>query len=148
MDKRILAAAGVLTTVFALHTVSAQNKPAQHVTPADAVKFNPLDPKQPDGFAMSVVSGDPQSKGPLTILLRLPKGKSPLHTHTAGYHGVLVSGQAKHWAEGGEAKAVTLAPGSVWYQPGKAAHGDECLSAKCVLLLQLDGPFDFAPVTK
>ena len=148
MVKRILVVAVAVFSVLALKNVSAQTKPTQFVHSADAVKYTPLDPKNPGGFAMSVVSGDPAGKGPLTILLRMPKGPGPMHTHTANYYGVLISGQAKHWPAGAEAKAQTLAPGSTWYQPGKAPHGDECLSNQCVLLMQLDGPFDFAPVSK
>lgn len=148
MVKRSLVVAGVLVSGFALKGVSAQTKPSQYVVSADAVKFTPLDPKAPDGAAVSVVTGELQGKGPITLFLRLPKGKAPMHTHTASYHSVLVAGQAKHWPAGAEAKAQTLNPGSHWYQPGKALHGDECLAAHCVLYLEFDGPYDFLPVTK
>jgi quercetin dioxygenase-like cupin family protein len=144
MMKRASVVVGALCAVVALHELGAQSKPMQHVTSAEAVKFTPLDPKMPDGVNVSVVSGDMQGKGPITLFLRLPKGPAPLHTHTSGYHGVVVRGQAKHWAAGTEAKAQTLGPGSHWYQPGKAAHGDECLAAECVLLIQMEGPYDFA----
>lgn len=147
MDKRIFAAAGILTTVFALHTVSAQDKMTEHVTAAETVKYTPLDPKDPNGAAMSVVTGDPQ-KGPVTLFLRLAKGAAPIHTHSSNYHAVLVKGQHKHWNGNTTAKGATLNPGSHWYQPGKAAHGDECLTDQCVLLVQLDGPYDYAPVAK
>jgi hypothetical protein len=146
MVKRVLVVTGVLFVGLALHNVSAQNKPSEYVLSADAVKFMPLDPKNPGGANISVISGELQGKGPITLLLRLPKGASPVHTHTSGYHAVLVRGQAKHWPAGGEAKAQTLGPGSHWYQPGKGAHGDECLAAECLLVIQMDGPFDFAPV--
>lgn len=148
MTKRVLVAAGVLAAAFTMPSMSAQNKPAQYVTSADAVKFTPLDPKTPGGVNFSVVSGDMQGKGPITLFLRIPKGPAPVHSHTSGYYGVVVSGQAKHWPAGGEAKAQTLGPGSHWYQPGKAAHGDECLSSECVLLIQMEGPYDFTPVVK
>ncbi len=42
------------------------------------------------------------------------------------------------------AAAQVLNPGSHWYQPGKTAHGDECLSDQCLLLIQMEGPYDFA----
>jgi len=57
-----------------------------------------------------------------------------------------VRGQTKHWPAGAEAKAQILGPGSHWYQPAKAPHGDECLAAECLLLLQFEGGFDFTPV--
>ena len=148
MIKRFLVAVAVSVGVAGLVTVRAQSKPAQYVLGADAVKFTPLDPKDPGGPGVAVVSGELQGKGPVTLLLKLNKGAAPLHTHTAGYYGILIRGQAKHWAAGEEAKARTLGPGSHWYQPGKALHGDECLSAECLLLLQMDGPYDFAPAAK
>ena len=148
MIKRVFVVAGLFSTIFALQHLSAQNAPRQYVTSADAVKFAPLDPKNPGGANVAVVSGNLQGKGPITLFLRLPKGAAPLHTHTSGYYGIVVRGQAKHWASGAEAQAQVLGPGSHWYQPGKAAHGDECLAAECVLLIQMDGPYDFAPVVK
>ena len=142
--KQAIVTAGVLLGVVTFAGVSAQNKLNQYVLSADAVKFTPLDPKNPGGPNISVVSGELQGKGPITLFLRLPKGPAPVHTHTSGYYGVVVRGQAKHWPAGAEAKAQTLGPGSHWYQPGKAAHGDECLAAECLLLIQMEGPYDFA----
>jgi quercetin dioxygenase-like cupin family protein len=147
MTQRVLVAGGLVVAALSLGSVSAQNRPAQHVTSADAVRFTPLDPKSPGGANIAVVSGELTGKGPITLFLRLPKGPAPIHTHTSGYHGIVVRGQAKHWSAGGEAKAQTLGPGSHWYQPGKAAHGDECVANECLLLIQMEGPYDFAPVT-
>ena len=144
MDKRILAAAGVLTAVFAVNSVSAQIKTAEKVNTAETVKYTPLDPKDPNGAAISVISGDPQ-KGPVTLFLRLAKGAAPLHTHTANYQAVLIKGQHKHWYGNSTDKGPALNPGSHWTQAGKAVHGDECLTAQCVLLVTLDGPYDYAP---
>ena len=147
MVKSVLAGAGALLVALALGSaINAQNKPGQYVLSAEAVKFTPLDPKNPGGASISVVSGELQGKGAITLFLKLSKGAAPIHTHTSGYHGIVVRGQAKHWPAGAEAKAQTLEPGSHWYQPGKAAHGDECLAAECLLLIQMEGPYDFAPV--
>jgi quercetin dioxygenase-like cupin family protein len=148
MIKRIAGIAGIFVAAFALQSLYAQNAPRQYVMSADSVKFTPLDPANPGGVNISVVSGDLKGKGPITLFLRLPKGPAPLHTHTSSYYGIVVRGQAKHWAAGAEAQAQTLGPGSHWYQPGKAVHGDECLSNECVLLVQMDGPYDFAVAGK
>ena len=130
--------------------VSAQGQtaPTQYVTPTEAVTFTPLDPAMPDGVNLAVLSGKPQGGGAVTLLLRIPKGPAPIHTHSAGYYGVVVRGQARHWPAGQEAPVKPLNPGSHWYQPGKAPHGDECLSDQCLLLLQMEGPYDFAPVAQ
>jgi len=75
MSKRVFVGLGVLFMVSVVGAVRAQNKPpAQYVTSADAVNFTPLDPKNPGGPNIAVVSGDLQGKGPITLFLRLPKG--------------------------------------------------------------------------
>ena len=148
MVKKIGAGIAALVAAYAVANIYAQTRPTAYVLSAEAVKFTPLDPKHPEGVNISVVSGELQGKGPITLFLRLPKGPAPLHTHSAGYYGVVVRGQAKHWPAGAEAKAQTLGPSSHWYQPGKAAHGDECVSNECLLLIQMDGPYDFAPIAK
>jgi hypothetical protein len=145
MVKRltVLASAGLIA--IAVPIIAAQTGPKEYTTSAEAVKFTPLDPSNPGGINVAVVSGELQGKGPVTFFMKLPKGPAPLHTHTAGYFGIVVRGQAKHWPAGAEGKAQVLGPGSHWYQPGKASHGDECLSAECVILLQMESGFDFAP---
>ena len=136
-------------TTTALALAAAQSKPmAEHVTAAETVKFTPLDPKNPGGIQVSVVSGDLMGKGPVAFFMKLGKGASPLHSHTAGYHAVLTRGQAKHWSAGGETKAQVLNPGSHWYQPGTQNHGDECLVSECLIYLQVEGGFDFIPAQK
>jgi quercetin dioxygenase-like cupin family protein len=141
------ALAAVLFFTLSAPVAAEQAKGATtaHVTSADAIKFMPLDPKNPGGIQVSVLSGDLMAKAPVTFFMKLPKGASGLHTHTAGYHAVVIRGQAKHWAAGGEATAQVVGPGSTWYQPGNAVHGDECVSAECLLLLTVEGPFDFMP---
>jgi hypothetical protein len=76
MSNRLLVVR-VLVSGVAIASAYAQSRPTQYVLSADAVKFTPLDPKSPDGVATSVVSGEMQGKGPITLLLRLPKGPAP-----------------------------------------------------------------------
>jgi beta-alanine degradation protein BauB len=100
------------------------------------------------GPEIAIVSGDLQKGG--AFFLKLPAGAKPgLHTHSADYHAVLISGAHKHWQPGEDKKAKVLPPGSYWYQPGKQAHGDECTGAEpCVIYVVMDGAFDFAPAPK
>jgi quercetin dioxygenase-like cupin family protein len=143
----LVGVAAVLVGVGSGMGLWAQIARSQYVTAAEAVKFAPLDPSAPGGVNLAVLSGSPQGSGPVTLFLRIPKGPAPVHTHSEGYYGVVVRGQAKHWPAGAQAAAEVLNPGSHWYQPGKAAHGDECLSDQCLLLIQMEGPYDFAAVT-
>lgn len=111
------------------------------VKPAD-LTWTPLNPEGP-GPEMAVVHGDPMS-GPSAFFLKIPAGGTPgVHTHTAGYQAVVVSGSAKHWLAGGAKKAKKLAVGSHWFQPGGQAHDDKCEGAEaCVLFIIADGAFD------
>jgi quercetin dioxygenase-like cupin family protein len=110
-----------------------------------SLTYAPLDPSKPDGPAIATVSGDMQKGG--GFFLRLPAGfKSGLHTHTADYHAVVVSGAPKHWLPGEDKKAAALGAGSYWFQPGGQPHGDECTGTEpCLVYLVLMGGFDFAP---
>lgn len=144
LNKRVVVGIVGLACLALVVGARAQGARSQYVTAAEAVTFAPLDPANPGGVNLAVVSGSLQGPGPVTLFLRIPKGPAPLHTHTSGYHGVVVRGQAKHWPANGQAAAQVLNPGSHWYQPGKAPHGDECLSDQCLLLIQMEGPYDFA----
>ena len=108
-----------------------------------ALEYTALDPKGGKGPELAAVSGGNGGGG--SFFLRLPPGSKPgLHTHSADYHAILVSGTHKHWLPGGDKKAKALAPGSYWFQPGKAPHGDECVGPEpCVLFLVLSGAYDF-----
>lgn len=145
--KTILSVLTVCVVLGSMHSAAQQTKQA-HVTSADAVKFLPLDPANPNGIQVAPVSGQMMGTGPVVFFMKLPKGPAPLHSHSAGYHATVIRGQAKHWPAGGDKTAQVLGPGSHWYQPAKQAHGDECLSADCLLLLQMEGPFDFTPAQK
>ena len=121
---------------------AAAPAPDMTVTPVADRVWAPLDPTNPGGLQVSLLSGDMQ-KGPTSFFLRLPAGsKSPGHTHT--YYGVVVQGAPGH---GLTADAATqgLPVGSTWVQPGGQAHYDACNSAEpCVLLLVYPtGGFDF-----
>lgn len=148
MAKRAMLLAMGVCVAVAGGLAAQQTMMKPHVTSADAVKFTPLDPKSPDGVQVSVIAGELMGKGPVTFFMKLPKGKADMHSHTAGYHATVIRGQAKHWLPGEDAKAETLGPGSHWYEPGKRVHGDECVSTDCLLLLTVEGGFDYIPAQK
>ena len=109
-----------------------------------SLTYAALVPNTP-GPELAVVSGDRQKGG--GFFLRLPPGtKSGLHTHTADYHAIVISGAPRHWLPGEEKKAQPLGPGSYWFQPGNQPHGDECTGPDpCLLYLVMAGAFDFTP---
>jgi hypothetical protein len=112
------------------------------VTPIDEAKFVPVDPQRPQGAQMAVLWGDP-STGPSATLLRLNKGVSAMHVHSADYHCVVLEGTVQHWEQGqSQDAAKLLRPGSFWFQPGNEAHTDACLTDRCLLYVQWTGKRD------
>jgi quercetin dioxygenase-like cupin family protein len=114
------------------------------LVPAGTQKWNPMDPKNPKGIQMSVISGDPKT-GPVAFMLKLPKGGGTPHWHSSDYYAVVVEGNARHWLDGKQKEAKDLKPGSSWYQPGgsdKTMHGDECMSESCLAFVVMTGKLD------
>ncbi len=117
------------------------------LTPADDLKFRPLDPRDKEGKGpqISVVFGDLQKKGPVGYLLKVPAGStSPAHTHTSDDYAVVVKGTLNNYAPGAEGKGLT--PGGTWFQPGKVAHVNHCEgSDPCEVFVYMPNGFDFMP---
>lgn len=123
---------------------TAPAAPTMKITPVKDLKWQPLDPKNPGGLQVSLVSGD-MFKGPTSFFLKMPAGsKSPGHTHSNDYYAVVTAGNPGHGATS-EAANNGQAVGSTWYQPGKEVHFDNCNgSAECVIFLVYpSGGFDF-----
>ena len=84
------------------------------------------------------------SKGAHSTFVKLPAGfVSSLHTHSEDYYGVVISGVVANEVSGA-VKDRALAPGSYWFQKGKANHVTKCLSAnECVVFITQPGKFDY-----
>jgi hypothetical protein len=92
---------------------------------------------------VSPVFGD-LGKGAHGTFVKFPAGyASPLHAHSDDYSGVVISGVLAN-EPSASAKERPLAPGSYWFQKGKANHVTKCLSAnECVFFITQPGRFDF-----
>lgn len=115
------------------------------ITPGGTAKFVPLDPKDPNGAQISIISGDLKS-GPVALLFKRPKGAVPVHWHTSDYYAVIIEGQTKHWLAGHDVPAKANGVGTAWFQPGGSAataHGDECVTDSCTLFLYLEHGVDY-----
>jgi hypothetical protein len=130
----------------------AQSRPARRpyvMVPAGAANFVLLDPKKPQGLQQAVLSGDPKV-GPVAFIMKIPRGRLPMHYHSSDYYGLIVEGKMKHWLPGHEAEAKESPPGTFWFQPGGSdtVHDDECLSDSCQLYVYMTGKFDAFPVAE
>jgi len=112
------------------------------VVPHDGARWVPADPARPEGTQISVLRGD-SATGPSTMLMKMKKTDGARHIHSSDYDLVLLEGSMKHWAtEAERTSGPVLGPGSYWYQPGEAAHGDSCLSDECTMFISWDGKRD------
>jgi len=140
----VLAGAPAAAPEAARPNAPAPAAPTMTLTPVKDLKWQPLDPKNPGGLQVSLVSGD-MYKGPTSFFLKMsPGSKSPGHTHSNDYYAVVVAGNPGHGLTS-EAANNGQAVGSTWYQPGKQAHYDNCNgTSECVIYLVYPaGGFDF-----
>ena len=94
-----------------------------------------------EGAKQAPLWGDP-TKEMHGILYQWPAGtKVPLHTHTFGDRGVVISGTMTLAVEGGPAKR--LPPGSYFAMAGGTKHETGCEEgAPCVFFIEREGLFD------
>ena len=129
-----------LVAAYAADAALSSRKMA--ITAIEDAKFAPVDPARPQGAQMAVLWGDPHT-GPSATLLRLNKGVSAVHVHSADYHGVILEGTLQHWEQGqSQTQAKLLRPGSHWFQPGNVAHSDACVTDQCLMYVQWSGRRD------
>ena len=114
-------------------------------TTSDAIPWKPVDPENHPGLMMSVLWGNP-NKGASLILQKFPAGMdSGWHWHTAAYDGVVIQGKFTHTFEG--AAPQTGGPGSVWSQPARQVHRDNCEEGgDCIIAVYFHDQLDFKPV--
>jgi quercetin dioxygenase-like cupin family protein len=113
------------------------------------LKFKPMDPKQPAGPKLAIVSGDPKT-GPVAFVIELPPGANAgLHSHTSEYHALVLDGAPAHWLPHEANEGQPLEPGTYFFQPGGYDHGDRCTSAEpCHAFVMMPKGLDFKPAAK
>ncbi len=142
--KHILKTMACGVILLATSTVLVQaEEPSTSRTPAADVKW--LD----TGFGPQAapVVGD-FTKGKHLSFIRFKAGfKTPLHTHSHDYVGIVVVGQARHYEPGKPETETVLGPGSYWSVKANVPHISECLDGQdCIFALSQDDSFDIKPV--
>ncbi|MFS2135657.1 DUF4437 domain-containing protein [Duganella sp. Dugasp56] len=96
--------------------------------PSSALKFQHTGLKGEDGSEILVVDGygDQKNREHGTFMKFSYGFKSPVHSHTYDYYGVVIKGEMANYNP--EKPLVKMGPGSYWYQRGLEAHITECLS--------------------
>lgn len=143
MFKSIIKLAAVTCMLAGTAALPAQ---ADTVDSSYTILLDDAEFFQPEGapFELAVLWGNPQ-EGPSTVLIKFPPNfPGAMHSHTSGYHGMVVTGASKHYLQGqSEADVPLLTPGDYWYQPGGEHHNDSFPNDEpTILLIKWDGPMD------
>jgi anti-sigma factor ChrR (cupin superfamily) len=152
MSKRsgILAACAFASVVIASAGMAGEPKsPASPkagsagkavLIPAGEMKWM-VPPNSPPGVQVAVLWGDP-ARGAFGALHKFVAGFAvPLHFHSAGYRGVVVSGTFLQAVEGESEKSLTA--GSYFSYTGKKKHVSKCApGAECVVFIDSGGAWD------
>lgn len=131
------------TKASAPQTQDAKATPAKitgaTLSPAGDLKWSPM--AGLEGAEQSPLWGDP-TKEAHGIFYKWPAGtKVPLHTHTFGDRGVVISGTMTLAVDGAPPKK--LPPGSYFSLAGGTKHATGCEDgAPCVFFIQREGLFD------
>ena len=111
------------------------------VTAPDAIAWKELR----GGVKMATIRGD-HTQGPFLALIDFPAGlKTSVHTHTASFGGVLLSGT--HHRGASEDALHTLTANGVWFEPSGSPHMEQCgAEANCIFFVAFDGALDHKDV--
>ena len=139
-----MAALTACASNAAENRVSTLSNAKPRAAPAANIEYTQIAPFVQMGGAW----GD-RSKGAHGTFGIFPGGaRSPAHTHSGAYHGVVISGTMTN-PFNGETNSPELKAGSYWYVPGGVEHVTACVSAEpCTFYFHADGSFDFQPVKR
>lgn len=135
-----LASGFVLLASEALAAQSEADR-IELVVPAD-VEWTEIVPGVEFGTLFGTWSEEAHGK-----LARFQPGvMSPMHTHGAGYHGVVISGTVVNPYEG-EEDPPEMGPGSYWSTPAGAVHATGCVSEEpCLVYAHMNSAWDIEVV--
>ena len=141
----VLAFCGMVGAMTGVVVTAAHAADQATRTPLSDIKWT----KSPLGVEVFTAFGD-ASKGPhLTYIKFTPGQKTPVHTHSADYTGVVVAGTGRHYLPGKPETQTELPVGSTWFMPADVEHISECMpGAACIFAVYQQGPNDFKAVDK
>lgn len=140
-----LAAIPMLLAAQTPANTKSQKITGTTLTAADELKWTPM--TDIPGAQMAAVWGDP-AKEAHRVFFKFPSGmKAPVHTHTNGDRGVVISGTLSLTPEGGAAKK--LPPGSFFSMAGGIKHSTAVEGdAPCIFYVEREGPWDVVMATE
>ena len=147
----IVALLTVIVTAVSAHAQDAKPKAPIILTPAEDVKFVPLDPndKEGKGLLLSVVFGDLSKPEPTGFFAQLPPGLvSGVHLHKSDYYGIALKGKLHHFPPGKD-EGKALENGATWYQAKNIPHNNHCKGPQaCLIFLYYPNGFSIELVNE
>lgn len=141
INLKSFGATVVLCGAMAVSPAGADLHPGYTPMPLAELEFMPIGELP---IEIAVLWGNPM-EGESAVMMRFPpRFPGGMHIHTHGYHGLVITGASRHWAEGeSEADAPLQRPGDYWYQEGGLVHQDSFpTDEETILYLQFEGPID------
>jgi quercetin dioxygenase-like cupin family protein len=148
----VLGAAVLFAGVVAAEEAKPEAKPKAKAAAAAAMPIAADDLKWtevPDtGGVMSAPLWGDMSKGAYGAMFKFPAGKAmPLHTHSAEYKLIVVSGTFVYGL--GDEAQKKYGPGSFVTTAKNAKHSSGCdAGSPCVFYMEQPGKFDMKPVAE
>jgi len=112
------------------------------VKTSENLQFQNINPM----IKMAAAYGDKSAGGHGTFGKFPANFKTPEHTHTNAYHGVVLKGVMTN-PFNGDKNPPKMQSGSYWYVPAGVEHATACVSnTPCEFYFHADSAFDFHPV--
>jgi hypothetical protein len=141
---------GSLAVALLVGSAAVVAQSAHVVVPADKVQWGPAPAALPAGAQISVLEGNPEAKGPVTLRLKFPPNYTiPPHWHSMTERVTVLSG-ALHIGMGDKLDRQAsreLAPGGFASLPAKMHHF-AWTPVDTTVQISLEGPFDIFYVNK
>ena len=140
--SRAATITGFLVGAVAATTVLAADGAGEVVIAKEQLKYHNINP----AIQMAPAYGD-KSKGAHGTFGKFPGNfKTPFHTHSGAYHGVVVKGLMTNPFKG-QKNPPKMSPGSYWHVPANSVHATACISnTPCEFYFHATSKFDFKPV--
>jgi beta-alanine degradation protein BauB len=145
MNHRFHIHATAACLALLLHSASAESAPTDSVsTPLTELHYGPTGLSDGEhGELMAAPAYGDLAHGAHGTFIKMPAGfVSKVHTHTADYWGVVISGVVVNGKPG--SPDIALPVGSYWLQKGGESHVTKCISPnECIFFINQQKKFDY-----
>lgn len=137
LSRAPAAVVALVALLLAAGSVAAQEDEPVVIVPDDAVWTEVV-----PGVSFGALFGDWQAERHGKLVRFDPGVMSPMHTHSAGFHAIVISGVVMN-PHLGEEDPPRMGPGTYWSTPAGAVHATGCVSEEpCLLYAHMDAGWD------